>query len=285
MTLNSRFITLTAVWRCQKILEDEHDTSLKKEDECEAEIKGPLLIHFWLKFLFQACYHVHITHSPSAILVKFARLFLGMTQYFRWWAWNHLDYRKLNVNLKLNGPLLIHWWPIFLFQKQFHAHLPHIVPRMSQSSLSWQKVFESEHDTSSKLKDVHEVVAQITSFVVIFGSSPYFEPWIMPILHRLPETYYCSCLDCKVGDDLIYWMMSMIPVWKFEMIGNVNLNWPHLVCIRIIIFILGIMLIFHGMYVDLQGHHYCTLNMRYSIKMEDLQLLRIITLDLIWDIA
>ena len=156
-----------------KVLEDEHDTSLKKEDECEAEIKWPLLIHICLMFLFQACYHVHITHCLSAILVESARLLLGMTQYFGCWAWYHFDYRKLNVNLKRNGPLLIHWWPIFLFQKQFHALVPHIVPRMSQSSLSSQKVFESEHDTSLKL-NAHEVVAQITSFCCNFGSSPCF---------------------------------------------------------------------------------------------------------------
>jgi hypothetical protein len=45
---------------------------------------------------------------------------------------------------------------------------------MSQSSLSWQKVLESEHDTSLKLKDEHEAVAQITSFCCNFGWSSYF---------------------------------------------------------------------------------------------------------------
>ena len=45
-----------------------------KEDECEAEVKGPLLIYFWLMFLFQACYHAHITHSVPAIWLEFARL-------------------------------------------------------------------------------------------------------------------------------------------------------------------------------------------------------------------
>ncbi len=48
-----------------------------KEDQCEAEIKGPLLIYFWLMFLFQACYHAHITHSVPAIWIEFARLLYG----------------------------------------------------------------------------------------------------------------------------------------------------------------------------------------------------------------
>jgi hypothetical protein len=103
----------------------------KKEDECEAEIKGPLLISFWLMFLFQACYHAHITHSVPAILLEFARLIWGITQYLGCRAWYQFDYKEMNVNLKLNGLLLLFLLLIFLFQMLYHAHLPCNVPRIA----------------------------------------------------------------------------------------------------------------------------------------------------------
>jgi hypothetical protein len=102
---------------------------------CESKAQRTLFVPFLANLsISNLLWCPYFTQCISHTLGAVKTVTWGMTQYIRWWGWYQFENRKMSVNLKLNGPVSLNIWLIFLFHMQFHAHLPWNVPKIVASS-------------------------------------------------------------------------------------------------------------------------------------------------------